>query len=488
MIGVLAANPRAARAVIASVGLLAALSSLAWIDPSAWPIYAVFFVLAVAFSFVHIQSGAPASVAYMATATAFVYIGGFPILGLELLARVVAYPLQFKLARRGLFRLPPAIGDMGSRDRTTARNARLDLAAMLGLANIGSTVRVGVVALAHWGGTTSLIVPILCAEAIAYGVMGLLSARLPLPTSDYVVAAPLRLSVDDERVDVIFSAVLITPFLVLLINYAYLYHGLWGAAAWSVATLAPHGLVQLLAQRRHLLVERTATLARKQREVEDFVYTVAHDLKAPLSAITMTSDLLLDSPTAALAPAVRRDVARILRLASDTENMIVDLLGLVRIVSEPEPVADVALDGVVAHALDVLRPHIGARGVRIDVAPLPVVRGQATKLGHVVVNLIGNAIRFVPPNAGTIQVAAAREREAVVLSVRDNGIGIPPEYHHAIFEMFRRVPQAANGTPDGGSGMGLAIVKRIVESHDGEVWVESTPGHGSVFHVRLPVA
>src|SRR5439155_6293951 len=110
-------------------------------------------------------------------------------------------------------------------------------------------------------------------EPTAYAVMGVLSARLPLPTAEYVVAAPQRLPVEDERVDVIFSAVLIVPFLVLLITYGYLEHGLVGAAAWSLTSLAPHGLVQLLIRRRHLLVDRhlaleraSAALARKRSE------------------------------------------------------------------------------------------------------------------------------------------------------------------------------------------------------------------------------
>jgi len=360
---------------------------------------------------------------------------------------------------------------------------------MLGLATMGSAVRVGVIQLARAAGIESLIAMIALGEPTAYAVMGALSARLPLPTAEYVVTAPQRLPAEDERVDVIFSAVLIVPFMVLLIAYGWLEHGLVGAAAWSLTSLAPHYLVQLLSRRRHLLDERhaalervTASLARKQAEIEDFTYTVAHDPKAPLSAITMTADLLLDED---LAEPMRGDVTRILRLAGDTENMIVDLLGMVRIVSELEPVDTVDLAAITAQAVDALHPHIAARRVQVDVTtPLPAIPGQATKLRHVVANLVGNAIRFVPPGTGKIGVSATREGASVVLSVRDNGVGIPAEYHDAIFEMFRRVPDGDGG--GAGSGMGLAIVKRIVETHGGQVWVDSTPGAGSVFRVRLP--
>jgi signal transduction histidine kinase len=283
--------------------------------------------------------------------------------------------------------------------------------------------------------------------------------------------------------------VLIVPFLVLLIAYGWLEHGLVGAAAWSLTSLAPHGLVQLLVRRRHLLDERrvaleraNASLARKQTEIEEFTYTVAHDLKAPVNAISMAADVLLED---GLPDSARGDVGRILRLARGTENMIGDLLRMVRIVSEPEAVATIDLGEVTAQALELLQPHIAARGVQVDVAtPLPAVPGQATKLRHVVANLVGNAIRFVPAGTGKIGVSAAREGPSVVLSVHDNGVGIAPEYQHAIFEMFRRVPNGDRG--EAGSGMGLAIVKRIVETHGGQVWVESAPGAGSVFRVRLP--
>ena len=118
--------------------------------------------------------------------------------------------------------------------------------------------------------------------------------------------------------------------------------------------------------------------------------------------------------------------------------------------SEPEPIGTVDLGAVTAEALEVLQPPIAARQVRVDVAtPLPAVPGQATKLPHVVANLVGNAIRFVPPGTGTVGVTATRQAGAVILSVRDNGVGIPAEYHQAIFESITRRAPGSRGARQG---------------------------------------
>jgi signal transduction histidine kinase len=483
------ARARRSRAAVATVGVGLALASAAWIVPADWPTYAVFFAFAFAFSFVWSDSDAPTSVAHMATATAFVYIAGFPILFFELAARLLAYPLIFLAARLQVIALPrplrPIAGQGGA-------GAALDLAAMLGLATIGLGVRAGVVVLAQAGGVASFIVIIALAEISAYAVMAALSAWLPMPTRDYLVAAPRRLPAEDERVDVIFGALGIVPGRALLIWYGWLVHGLIGAAAWSLTSLAPHAVMQLLSRRRQMLDQQrvalehaNAALARKHDEMEAFTHAVAHDLKAPMLGITWKVTSVLDAYGEALPQAVRDDVQDVLRRATTTHRMVVDLLRMVEIVSAPEDVGTVDLAAVTADALDVLRPYIDARGIRVDVAvPLPAVPGQAAKLRHVVANLIENAVHFVPRDTGRVRVGARADGGSVVLTVRDNGVGIPAQYHRDIFEMFRRVP---NGSGDHArSGMGLAIVKRIVETHGGEVWVESAPGAGSAFSVRLP--
>lgn len=231
-------------------------------------------------------------------------------------------------------------------------------------------------------------------------------------------------------------------------------------------------------------------LSEKAEELRTFVYTVTHDLKNPVSAILLTADLMLQRDGSALTPEGRGDLERIVRLAGDTEDMIRDLMGFFRITSAPEMFEMVDLGRLVREALAHLGPQIAAKAVRVDVAPLPSVWGQPGKLGHVVTNLLSNAVKYVPAGRGEVRVAAEEADGHVLFSVADNGIGIRREYQEGIFDLFGRVPQEdqiVDGAVAGGTGVGLAMVRRIVEAHRGSVAVESAREAGSRFVVRLPM-
>jgi signal transduction histidine kinase len=178
------------------------------------------------------------------------------------------------------------------------------------------------------------------------------------------------------------------------------------------------------------------------------------------------------------------------RLASGAENMLRDLLDLFRATSTPEPDGWVDLDALVREVLEALHARLDAKQIRHELHPLPRVWGQAHKLHHVFANLLDNAVKYVR-FAGHVAVSARVEDSAAIISVHDDGIGIPPEYHEAIFRLFGRVPaveQDAERAAVAGSGVGLASVKRIVELHGGTVWVESALAQGSTFSIRLPIA
>jgi signal transduction histidine kinase len=246
---------------------------------------------------------------------------------------------------------------------------------------------------------------------------------------------------------------------------------------------------RLLAAANRSLAEKARALESRQEDLKAFIYAVTHDLKSPLTNILLSADLIRGRDAARLAEDSREDLARVMRLAEGGEAMIQDLLALFQITSAPESASSVNLEGLVAQALDGLRSEIDAKNLRVRVGPLPRVWGDAGKLRHVLANLLGNAVKYVSAGEGEVEVTGRTDDGGVVLCVRDNGIGIPPDFQKNVFEVFRRVPGAGR-TVDGrvvdGTGVGLAIVKRIVEAHGGTVWVESAPGAGSRFFVRLP--
>ncbi len=237
------------------------------------------------------------------------------------------------------------------------------------------------------------------------------------------------------------------------------------------------------------LLQATERLERKQTEMNATVYSIAHDIKNPVNTILLLADRLLEREAPALSPKGREDLSRITDIAGRAENMVRDLLELIKITSTDEPANWVDLDALVARDLESLGPRIAAKEIRITVDTLPRVWGQREKLGHVTTNLLANAVKYVCPRDGRIAIHGALANGHAVFSVTDNGIGIAPQYHRRVFEPFGRVPepeQRVDGEAVAGTGLGLAIVKRIVEAHGGSVELESVPGTGSCFSVRLP--
>jgi signal transduction histidine kinase len=490
----------ASRVTFAAAGWVLAIVGLTRFHAADAHVYVAYFSLSVLFTFVNLDSAIAFPLPYLATSCAFAYIVGLPVITLSYATRIITLPLLLTFASRGLVSAPDVVLALGkSPGPPEGRWAtHVDLWARMAMGALGLAVRATVFVLMRrrWPHAHP-ITAVLCAEALAQVVVAAVPFVLPLPTIErFAQRLPWRLELDDERIDAIYAWALFLPLFVVLIYYGYLAHGLPGAAGWSVATLGPHYLLKLLNDRRHRLA-RNATaleqlnvaLQRKQRELSEFVYTVTHDLKSPVNAILLTADEALDREGEELTDETRGDLEQIARMAETTEHIIGDLLGLFRITSTEEPVADVSLQAVVASALDKLQAQVGAKRIRVTVGELPMVRGQATKLEHAVANLLSNAVKYVPRGAGVVAVSAEERDGDTTLCVRDNGVGIEPRYHRTIFELFTRVPaagQLVDGAEVDGTGVGLAIVKRVVEEHGGRVWVESAVGTGSAFYLLLP--
>lgn len=265
----------------------------------------------------------------------------------------------------------------------------------------------------------------------------------------------------------------------------------------SALDFARQGLVEYSSALEERVKRRTAELEESYRSLEltaselrTFIYNVTHDLKNPFNAILLTAELLVDRHGPQLDDDAKRDLREIARTAGHGESMLRDLLDVFRITALDEARGRVDVDELVADAIAILRPQMMERRVEVVARSLPVVWGQPKKLSHVVTNLLSNAIRHAPRVTGMVEISGTRQGPHVFLRVRDNGGGIAPEYHQRIFELFGRVPaplaDVEQASSPSGTGVGLALVKRIVEEHDGHVWVESRPGDGATFVVRLP--
>jgi signal transduction histidine kinase len=234
---------------------------------------------------------------------------------------------------------------------------------------------------------------------------------------------------------------------------------------------------------RRVLEDKIRDLARANEELEQFAYVASHDLQEPLRMVTMYVQLLARRLEGRLEPAEEDYVAFASEGATRMHALIRGLLDYSRVGSggeAPQPVACEAVLDQVMKDLQVAREESGAVITR---DPLPVVPGNAFQLATLLQNLIGNAIKFRGQEPPRIHVGVEARPDDWLFSVRDNGIGIEPEHAERIFVIFQRL-HARERYP--GTGIGLALCRKIVQRHGGRIWVESRPGQGATFLFTLP--
>ena len=229
--------------------------------------------------------------------------------------------------------------------------------------------------------------------------------------------------------------------------------------------------------------ERTAELARSNAELEQFAYIASHDLQEPLRMVSSYVQLLERRYKGKLDQDADDFIAFAAEGALRMQRLINDLLAYSRVGTRGKSFEEVDLEPVLAQALENLQIKIMEKNVSVTHDPLPVVLGDSGQLTQVFQNLIDNAIKFHSESAPRVRISAKLEGSDCVCSVQDNGIGIAPEYLDRLFVLFQRL-HTRKEYP--GTGIGLAICKRIVERHGGEIWVESRPGEGSTFYFRIP--
>jgi len=235
------------------------------------------------------------------------------------------------------------------------------------------------------------------------------------------------------------------------------------------------------------VAEHTRELEASNRMLEDFAYSVSHDLKAPLRAISGFSEIISRRYAESLNEEARHYFENIVQAAGQMEGLIVDLLKYSRLGKETMPPAAVSLSEVIGEIVSGLESAGATKEAEVAIDPnLPVVEGNPTLLKQVFLNLMDNVLKYRREGvAHRVEIRGRVEGTWAVVEVADNGIGIAPEYQDKIFNVFQRL-HGQDAYP--GTGIGLAIVKKAVNLMKGTVEVESEKGRGSVFRVKLKVA
>jgi signal transduction histidine kinase len=228
-------------------------------------------------------------------------------------------------------------------------------------------------------------------------------------------------------------------------------------------------------------------LTAANRELEAFTYSVSHDLRAPLRAISSFAQILHKDCSESMGEEGHRCLDRIIATSARMATLIEDLLLYARTARAAEWAVPVPLAPLVQHLTTIFGERIASAGARVEaLEPLAIPLGDPTLIGQILNNLVDNALMYrCLQGVPQVRITSKRIGGHVVIQVADNGIGIEPEYHEKIFQVFQRL-HSRDEYP--GTGLGLAIVAKAVRVMEGDVSVESAPGRGSTFTVRLPAA
>ncbi len=265
----------------------------------------------------------------------------------------------------------------------------------------------------------------------------------------------------------------------------------WEARPWRLADGDIGGVLfftQVITARKEMeieLLERRAELERSNQDLEQFAYVASHDLQEPLRAVSGCGQILKrrygeeghpDTMAVQLIDHMVEGAARM-------QTLILDLLAFSRVGARGHELAPVDSGEALKRAIQQLDSALNETNARVEVKHLPRVTGDAEQITQLFQNLMGNALKYRGKEPVRIEIDAQASESGYEFSVRDNGIGIEPQYFEKIFVLFQRL-HTREEYP--GTGIGLSICKKIVERHGGRIWVESAVGQGSAFHFTLP--
>ena len=232
------------------------------------------------------------------------------------------------------------------------------------------------------------------------------------------------------------------------------------------------------------LAQKAVELQRSNAELEQFAYVASHDLQEPLQVVAGYLELLVDRHGAELTDDARALIDRAVGATHRMDDLIRDLLRYARVGTDTRPSEAVDLAALVDDVVHDLQRAIEFADASVEVGELPTVEGNRTLLLQLLQNLVANALKFRSDAAPVISVRSTQQGPDWVITVADNGIGVPKDRVEHIFEMFERL-HSKDEFP--GTGIGLAISRKIVERHGGRIWAEPNDGGGTIFGFTLPV-
>jgi light-regulated signal transduction histidine kinase (bacteriophytochrome) len=236
-------------------------------------------------------------------------------------------------------------------------------------------------------------------------------------------------------------------------------------------------------QTEDALKRSAAELARSNAELEQFAYVASHDLQEPLRAVSGCVQLLQQRYQGQLDASGDELITHAVDGSSRMQTLIRDLLSYARVSTRGKDLEPINSEAVLKEALSNLATVIQESGGVVSHGPLPTVAADPTQLLQVLQNLIGNAIKYHGDRPSKVHIEVERRAGEWQFTVRDNGIGIEPQYFERIFGIFQRL-HTRKEYP--GTGIGLALCKKIIERHGGRIWVTSQPGEGSAFCFTIP--
>lgn len=231
------------------------------------------------------------------------------------------------------------------------------------------------------------------------------------------------------------------------------------------------------------MLRQSSELARSNADLEQFAYITSHDLQEPLRNISLFSQMLARHYAGRLNPDADSMIDVITSSVERMNLLIRDLLAYSRVGNvDAAPLNPVDLKEIVDWACGNLTAKIVESRAVVEVGPLPAIHGDRVQMVQVFQNLIDNAIKYAGAAEPAVRISAERVDDDWRITVTDNGIGIDPRHREQIFAIFKRL----HGREVPGTGIGLALAKRVVERHGGRIWVDSNDGHGSAFTFTLP--